>query len=259
MIAGQIGAVVERLRQSEREVLRAEQLAALGQMAAGMAHELRNPLTSMKILVQAALAGERRQGVAEVSGIGLGGRDLIVLEEEITRLEGLIQSFLEFAKPPQLEKRIADIRPLITQAVEFVADRAALCATHIETSLPAQAARAAVDGAQFRQVLLNLLLNALDATDSGGVVWVDLRAEPDGSLRLRVADNGRGLPAALGNQIFSPFITTKETGLGLGLSISKRIIESHGGEISAANRSEGGAVFTVRLPRASSEDDKVTR
>ena len=255
MIARQIGAVVERLRQSEREVLRAEQLAALGQMAAGMAHELRNPLTSMKILVQAALA--RGEGGGARSPLALGGHDLIVLEEEITRLERLIQSFLQFAKPPQLEKRIVDVRPLISQAVQFVADRAALCATHIETSLPPQAVRGAVDGAQFRQVLLNLLLNALDATGSGGVVWVDLRAEPDGWLRLRVADNGKGLPAALEDQIFSPFVTTKETGLGLGLSISKRIIESHGGEISAANRSEGGAVFTIRLPNP--ETDKEAR
>jgi two-component system, NtrC family, sensor histidine kinase HydH len=248
MIAQRVGAVVERLRQSEREVLRAEQLAALGQMAAGMAHELRNPLTSMKILVQAALAGERAADPLESANVGLGGRDLIVLEEEITRLERLIQSFLQFAKPPQLEKRTLDIRPLIDDAVRFVTARAASCATRIETSFPAEAVQAAVDAAQFRQVLLNLLLNALDATGSGGAVWVDLRDEADGWLRLRVSDNGTGLPAALGNQIFSPFITTKETGLGLGLSISKRIIESHGGEISAANRPDGGAVFTIRLP-----------
>jgi two-component system sensor histidine kinase HydH len=117
----------------------------------------------------------------------------------------------------------------------------------IETSLPARGVQAAVDAAQFRQVLLNLLLNALDATGAGGVVWVDLRTDAEGFLCLRVADNGRGLPAALGDQIFAPFITTKETGLGLGLSISKRIIESHGGEIAAANRPEGGAVFTIRL------------
>ena len=137
---------------------------------------------------------------------------------------------------------------MINDAVRFVADRAAMFATRTETSLPTEEVRAAVDAAQFRQVLLNVLLNALDATGSGGVVWVDLRTEADGWLRLRVSDNGKGLPAALGNQIFSPFITTKETGLGLGLSISKRIIESHGGEISAANRAEGGAVFTIRLP-----------
>jgi signal transduction histidine kinase len=258
LIAERIGAIVERLRQSEREVLRAEQLAAVGQMAAGMAHELRNPLTSMKILVQAALAGERRDALAEWSGIGLGGRDLIVLEEEITRLERLIQSFLHFAKPPQLEKQTLDVRPLVDQTVRLVADRAALCATRIEMALPADSVPAAVDVAQLRQVLLNLLLNALDATGSGGVVWVDLQTESDAWLRLRVSDNGCGLPATLGNRIFSPFITTKETGLGLGLSISKRIIEAHGGEILATDRPDGGAVITIRLPRASAEADKVT-
>jgi signal transduction histidine kinase len=270
MIAGQIGAVMERLRQSEREVLRAEQLAALGQMAAGMAHELRNPLTSMKILVQAAQARGERGGArgekdmeilsprSAASPAGLNGRDLIVLEEEITRLEGLIQSFLQFAKPPQLEKRNVDVRPLIDQAVQFVAGRAALRGTHIDTTLPAQAVRAAVDAAQFRQVLLNLLLNAVDATASGGTIWVDLGAEPDGGLRLRVADNGKGLPAALGNTIFTPFVTTKETGLGLGLSISKRIIELHGGEIAAENRPEGGAVFTIWLPRGPEEAQSET-
>ena len=172
-----------------------------------------------------------------------------MLEEEITRLERLIQSFLQFAKPPQLEKRVVDIKALINDAVQFVAERAAMCATRIEITLPPASVPAAVDGDQLRQVLLNLLLNALDAIGSGGVIWVDLRDTEDGWLSLRVSDNGRGLPAALGSQIFSPFITTKETGLGLGLSICKRIIEAHGGGLSAANRAEGGAVFTIRLPR----------
>ena len=118
----------------------------------------------------------------------------------------------------------------------------------IDVNLSKEAVSAAVDAAQFRQVLLNLLLNALDAIGSGGVISVDLKTEPDGFIELRLSDNGRGLPANLGNRIFSPFVTTKETGLGLGLSISKRIIEAHGGEISATDRPEGGAVFTVRLP-----------
>lgn len=249
MIAERIEAVVARLRQSEREVVRSEQLAALGQMATGMAHELRNPLTSMKILVQTALTRERASDLAEASDIGLGGRDLVVLEEEITRLERLIQMFLQFAKPPQLEKRIVDVKPLIEDVVRFVAPRAAMCAMRIETSLPSESVQAAVDSGQMRQVLLNLLINALEATGSGGVVWVDLRDDADGWLKLRISDNGKGLPAALGNHIFSPFVTTKETGLGLGLSISKRIIESHGGEIAAQNRFDGGAAFTIRLPR----------
>jgi signal transduction histidine kinase len=251
LIADRIGTVVGRLRQSEREALRAEQLAALGQMAAGMAHELRNPLTSMKMLVQGALAGEGwgNEGLPGPGAEpGLGGRDLAVLEEEITRLERLIQSFLDFARPPQLEKRVLDVRPLVGQTLGLVAGRASAGGTRVEFVPPPQPVTAAVDPGQFRQVLLNLLLNALSATGSGGSITINLANDPDGWLTLRVADTGCGLPGALGGRIFDPFTSTKPTGLGLGLSICRRIADAHGGSITAANRPEGGAVFTVRFP-----------
>jgi signal transduction histidine kinase len=102
-------------------------------------------------------------------------------------------------------------------------------------------------------VLLNLVLNALDATQAGGVVTVRLEAEPDGGVKLEVADSGCGLPAALGERIFDPFTTTKETGLGLGLSICKRIAAAHGGSLTGADRPGGGAVFTLLLGRAKDE------
>jgi signal transduction histidine kinase len=243
-IAERIGAMIERLRQSEREALRAEQLATLGQMAAAMAHELRNPLTAMKMLVQGAMAGEDWG----LEPPGLSGRDLAVLEEEISRLEGLTQSFLDFARPPQLEKRTLDMRPLVEQTLRVVEERAAAAGTRIEFTAPAEPVLAAVDPGQLRQVLLNLLLNALEAVAGSGVIQVRVATEPDGWLSLRVSDTGGGLPAALGARIFAPFTTTKEMGLGLGLSICKRIAEAHGGEITAATRPEGGAAFTLRLP-----------
>ena len=105
-----------------------------------------------------------------------------------------------------------------------------------------------MDADQFRQVLLNLLLNALEAVRRGGAVGVAVEQTADGGASLAVTDDGCGLPADLGDRIFAPFITTKETGLGLGLSICKRIAEAHGGAITAADRAEGGAVFTLRLP-----------
>jgi signal transduction histidine kinase len=259
LIADRIGAIIERLRQSEREVLRAEQLAAVGQMAAGMAHELRNPLTSMKILVQSALArdcpghpaGGGSPGAAP--GPGLGGRDLAVLEEEITRLEHLVQAFLHFARPPEVEKRPLEVRALVEQTVALVAARAALRPCRIECVLPPEPVLATVDPGQVRQVLLNLLLNAVEAVPPGGTIRVSVEAEPDRWLTLRVTDTGCGLPVALGSRIFAPFVSTKETGLGLGLSICKRIVEAHGGTIIAANRPGGGAVFTVRLPVSNQE------
>jgi signal transduction histidine kinase len=251
-IAERIGAVVERLRQSEREVLRSEQLAAVGQMAAGMAHELRNPLTSMKLLVQGAMEQESLNPpddeTDDYRGRGLGGRDLRILEEEISRLEGLVQSFVQFARPPKVERREVDLRRLTEQAVHLVTARAAQRGIRLECRLPDEPLRFPVDSSQLSQVLLNLLLNAVDAVPSGGLVRVELAREADGRLRLEVSDNGCGLPPELGSRIFAPFVTTKETGLGLGLSITKRIVEAHGGSIVAANRAESGAVFTVHLP-----------
>jgi signal transduction histidine kinase len=238
-IASRIREVIERLRNSEREVLRSEQLAAVGQMAAGMAHELRNPLTSMKILVQSAQDGG-----------SLGGRDLGVLEEEITRLERLVQLFFDFARPPRAAKRVVDVCPLVEQCLGLLASRAADGGTRLTFERPAGEVRAEVDPGQFRQVLLNLLVNALDALPGGGAVEVGLDRDDAGGVTLRVADTGGGLPEALGERIFVPFATTKETGLGLGLSICRRIVEGHGGVITAANRPGGGAVFTLRFPGA---------
>ena len=253
VIAERVGTVVERLRRSEREALRAEQLAAVGRMAAGMAHELRNPLTSMKILVQAALeeGGDRTApGVpaAPAAGHGLSSRDLAVLEEEITRLDGLLQSFLDFARPPDLEKKVVDLRPLVEQTLKVVAGRAAAADVRLGLRAPAGPLRAALDPRQVRQVVFNLLLNGLDAVPAGGRVDVVLERDEEGWVTLRVSDSGCGLPAVLGETIFAPFTTTKQTGLGLGLSICKRIVEAHGGTITAASPPGKGAVFTVRLP-----------
>jgi signal transduction histidine kinase len=248
-LAEQIGSVIERLQQSQREALRAEQLATLGQLAAGMAHELRNPLMSMKILVQSA--------ADQSEPAGLGGRDLGVLEEEIIRLERLTRTFLDFAKPPKLEKRTIEARATLEQVVGLVSSRASRQGVHLDCHLPKSPVVLNADAGQIRQLLLNLLLNALDAVTDGGMVQVHLElaeatralaAPSSQSLTIRVADTGQGLPDDPDVDIFAPFVSTKQAGVGLGLSICKRIVEAHGGEITAANRLHGGAVFTVRLP-----------
>jgi two-component system, NtrC family, sensor histidine kinase HydH len=245
-IADQIGAVVERLQESRREALRAEQLAAVGQMAAGIAHELRNPLMAMKILVQAA---------AEASPPALADRDLLVLEEEITRLERSAETFLDFARPPEIERRTFDLRLLIGQMLDLVAPRAGRQGVQVSCNFPeSRAIPIRADLGQVRQVLLNLLLNALDAVPQGGTISVEIETSAGvavgspGWVTVRVCDTGCGLPSELGHKIFEPFVSTKPTGIGLGLSICKRIVESHGGQIEALNRPGGGAEFTVRLP-----------
>src|SRR5579875_3144222 len=244
-IAERIGAVVERLQQSEREARRAEHLAAVGQMAACIAHELRNPLMPIKILVQSA--ADRHPSP------GLDGRDLAVLEQEISRLERSIQMFLDFARPPRIEKRMFAVREVLEQIVQLLQARAERQGVRIERRFPEEPLLLQADVGQFRQVVLNLLLNALDAVSRGGTIQLELHKESGNWLKFSVADSGCGLPPGLGAQIFEPFVSTKETGLGLGLSICKRIIEAHEGEIQAATRPEGGTVFTVRLPCLVSE------
>jgi two-component system, NtrC family, sensor histidine kinase HydH len=254
IIADRIGAVIARLQQSEREARQAEHLAAVGQMAAGIAHELRNPLMPMKILVQAAAEREPAPG--------LDGRDLAVLEHEIGRLERSIQTFLDFARPPRLEKRTFDVGAVLRKVVDLLSARAAQQAVRVECDLPGWPVTIRADLGQVQQVMLNLLLNALDATPHGGTIRLELHEETgrekeknDQSwMVLRISDTGCGLPAGLGARIFEPFVSTKETGLGLGLSICKRIVEAHEGEIQAADRPGGGAVFTVRLPLTATAD-----
>lgn len=239
-LAAEVGTVVGRLQDAQREVLRREQLAAVGQLAAGVAHELRNPLTAMKLMAQAAA---RRPGAAD-----LRGRNLAVLVEEIDRLERTIQAFLDFARPPRTEARPFPADAVVRETLELTAARAEQQKTRAVADFPTGPVEADADPVLFRQLVLNLVLNALDAVGRGGQVRVRLSRDPGGWVVLEVADTGPGLPAALGDRIFDPFVSTKETGTGLGLSICKRAAEAHGGTIGAANRAGGGAVFSVRLP-----------
>jgi signal transduction histidine kinase len=249
-IAQRIGAVVERLQESQREAQRSKELATLGQLAAGYAHELRNGLMPMKILVQAALT----RSPAPI----LDGADLSVLVAEITRLERAVQALLDFAKPSRPNKQLFDVRTVVRETANLIEGRAHAIGAAIDLQLPDGPVLLLADAGQIRQVIFNLILNALDAVAGGGDVFVELLGVTasssalgeDGQHRviLRVLDTGCGLPAELGSRIFDPFVSTKETGVGLGLCISKRIIEDHGGTISCSNRPEGGAVFTVELP-----------
>ena len=261
-ISEEVTTVIEQLQDSQREAMRSDQLAAVGQLAAGLAHELRNPLMCIKTLVQSASRNSQSSG--------LDRRDLEVLDEEITRLETLLQGFLDFAKPANLEKRELDLRELARQTVDFLAPRALRCGLTMNVVETDDPVLIEADAAQIRQVVLNLLLNALDAVSNEGRITIATFVIPpldgaapaefdianrmlqrDGlrpSAVLQVTDNGPGLPPDDADRIFEPFVSTKETGLGLGLAMCRRIVESHGGNITARNRHEGGAEFSVCLP-----------
>ncbi len=240
-IVEEIERVFERLHQREREVLRAEQLAAVGQVAAGVAHELRNPLTSVKMLVQTGLEGK--------PPAGLPAEDLTIIEHEIRRMEACIQSFLDFARPPSAERRRTDLLAVIHRAVALLEGRARRQHVLLKTDLPANPVELLIDGEQIHQVLVNLMLNALDAMPQGGELRLEVRRQDEPpQVRVRVHDTGGGIAAPILARLFEPFVSGKETGLGLGLSISRRLIEAHGGTICGENDPTGGAVFTFTLP-----------
>ena len=253
-ISERVTMVVEELQQTQQDALRSEQLAAVGQLAAGLAHELRNPLMAMKVLVQSACE--------EGDEASLGGRDLAVIEDEIRRLEHLVQMFLDFARPPMLVKRAIDLRTTAERAVYLLEPKAARRGVTLTFKPPDGPVVVEVDENQIRQVLLNLLVNSMDAVCNGGTIHVqmDRRSQTDSAdwAVIRISDDGCGLPVELGNRIFDPFVSTKETGVGLGLSICRRIVETHGGGITATAASAGGTLFTVRLPVGSPSDSRPT-
>jgi two-component system sensor histidine kinase HydH len=237
-VVAEIERVIEQLQQREREVLRAEQLAAVGQVAAGVAHELRNPLTSVKMLVQTALESR--------SGNGLPVEDLSLMEHEIRRMEQCIQMFLDFARPPRSERRRADLVEVIRRAIALVEGRARRQRVQVTTDLPSTAIYLFIDPEQIQQVVLNLLLNALDALPRGGTARIEVLVGKE--VQVRVSDTGPGIAPRIQERLFEPFVSSKETGVGLGLSICKRLIEAHGGTIRGENTPDGGAVFSFVLP-----------
>jgi two-component system sensor histidine kinase HydH len=249
--------VVGQLQQREGEVLRADQLAAVGQVAAGVAHELRNPLTSVKMLVQTGLEGQ--------PPAGLPAEDLAIMEDEIRRMEQCIQLFLDFARPPRSERRPTNLTEVIRRVVTLIEGRARRQKVDLCTDCPLEPITRIIDPGHIHQVLLNLLLNSLDALPHGGQIRITVRptrsAECQGNrsalpvsrsalevVEVRVQDSGPGIAAHIHDRLFEPFVSSKETGLGLGLSICKRLIEAHGGTIHGENSLEGGAVFSFTLP-----------
>jgi signal transduction histidine kinase len=244
-VVRRIEEAAKNIQRQQQEMLRAEQLSAVGQLAASVAHEVRNPLTSVKLLVEAAYRSQERRPLSD--------EDLGVIYQEIERLEKTVQSFLDFARPLALHRQVGDLREVIHQAVDLVRARARQIGAAIEVNVPDAPACADVDRGQWCTVLVNLFINALDAMPRGGRLEVVLTAD-DEELELSVCDSGGGIPPAMLGRLFRPFASTKETGTGLGLSICKRIVEEHGGTIQGANRPAGGACFTLTLPAAAREE-----
>lgn len=239
-VVGQVRDVVARVHAQQQEVLRAEQLAAVGRLAASVAHEVRNPLTAIKMLIGAAVRGPRP---------GLNQEDLEVMHGEVVRLERTVQNLLDFARPTEPQRRPTDLRDCVGGAVSLVRARAEQQSVAITVRQPESPVVAEVGADQVRAVLVNLFLNALDAMPQGGQLEIALEVGDRGRVRLAVRDNGVGIPPELLGKLFTPFVSSKATGTGLGLSICQRVARQHGGDVIGRNRPDGpGAEFVLTLP-----------
>jgi signal transduction histidine kinase len=238
-----IGIDVTGEQEMLRRTLRAERLAAVGTMAAGFAHEVRNPLNSASL--QLTLL-ERRVEKGDLSRDTVLGVSQIV-KDEIQRLERMVRDFLAFAQPRPIEPRALNINDLVRSVLVLIAPEAE--ATRVETVSELDPAVAEIwgDGERLRQVLLNLVRNALEAMPHGGRLTVRTRPGPGATAELDVEDTGTGFAEDL--PVFDAFFTTKEKGTGLGLAIVHRIITDHGGSIRVRS-GPGGTCFSITLPVA---------
>jgi signal transduction histidine kinase len=233
-----VQALRTELSEKNRQLERKERLAALGEMAAGMAHEIRNPLGGIQ-LYASMLAVDLRELPASqqlVEKIAAG----------VKRLELLVSQVLQFSREITIQPAQTDLAALVEQSIELAADRMR-GTTRCRASGPKPMIVLA-DPLLLGQALLNLLINAVEAIGARGSIdlaWSPLA--PPGKFRISIRDSGPGIPPAVAEKIFNPFFTTKETGTGLGLAIVHRIVEAHDGSITAANAQGGGAVFEIKI------------
>jgi two-component system sensor histidine kinase PilS (NtrC family) len=226
------------IKELEARALRTERLAAVGKLAAGLAHELRNPLASIAGSVELLGAGSSDPSDQRL-------RAIVVRETD--RLNRLVSDFLAFARPAPLKVETLDLARLGAHVVDAVGSDPRTVGVRFERRLEPAVARA--DGKQLEQVLWNLVLNAVQASPEGGVVTVETgRVAGEDRAYVRVVDRGPGIAPADLARLFEPFFTTKAGGTGLGLSICHRIVEAHDGEIRLESRPGEGARFTVILP-----------
>ena len=256
-------------KQIEKHMLRAEKLAATGEMAAIIAHEIRNSLTSVKMILQLQ---------REKSKMGDERRSLDVAIGSIRRTEDVVNSLLRFARPTKLQLQLAEVNDIIESSVAFITPIADKQGVSVMATLASELPQASLDAQQLQEAFINVLLNAVQVLERGGVVQVDscqkvldeavedfvyADAPEDHSdhsgqrvsieagapvIVVTIRDSGPGVDKEQAVRMFDPFFTTKQEGTGLGLTMVKRTVNRHGGTVTAANAPEGGALFTIILP-----------
>lgn len=233
----------DELKRKNAELRRRDRLAALGEMAAGLAHEVRNPLGGIALyssMLERELVGQPKVRTAATK-----------ISQGVRSLERLVSEILDFAQEDRLERQVCKLGGILTEMYENIRPWADECRATVIIEPSAHELTIECDPLRMHQVLLNLVMNGVQAAGDGGRVWLTAKQHPAGdanSVQIEVSDNGSGIPKEQLDRIFNPFFTTKNTGTGLGLAIAHRIVVAHGGVIRAVNRAEGGARFILSIP-----------
>jgi signal transduction histidine kinase len=245
LLAEELAETNRRLEQAQEEARRSERLAALGQLTAGLAHEIRNPLAVIK-------------GSAETLTRRLQSADPVTTEvagyvsSEVNRLNTIVTRFLNFARPLKLERRPTQIPPLLDRALKVALERWPEAKVEVAQQYSENLPEMSLDPDLCEQAFTNLVLNAYEAmTDSGGRLTVRVAAANSDDRRgveVEIEDTGPGIPSELHGQVFNPFFTTKKEGVGLGLSLVSKIVDDHRGWIRISSQPGKGACFRLFLP-----------
>ena len=237
------------LQISREHLLQSGKLAMVGKLAAGVAHSVRNPLTSVKMRMfslgrSLKLTPDQKE-------------DFEVISEEIRHIDTILQNFLEFSRPPKLKMQKVSPSDVVDAAIQLLRHRIESYEVTVELYRKRRLPEIEGDPEQLKEVLVNLIINACEAMTEGGEILIqeeDGFTEPIGRVAvIKISDNGPGIPEAIGDRVFQPFFSTKEEGTGLGLSIAVRIIEDHKGWLNLRSRRGKGTTFTITLPSEEGE------
>jgi signal transduction histidine kinase len=226
-------------RERFRRMIRADRLATIGELAAGAAHEIRNPLTAIRSSLQYLAEKSQQETEKKLLGVAL---------QETDRIDEILSALLSFSRPSEIKRESYDLIVTLEESLALISFQARAGAVEVKTNFPAGPVLLYGDKSQIKQLFLNIFLNAIQAMESGGTLTSEVLTPGNGKVIIRVADTGEGIPEENMDKIYDPFFTTKKGGTGLGLSICWSIVKSHKGEIEVRSRVGEGTTVLVTLP-----------
>lgn len=239
-LAGAFNDMLDRLERSQGALVRSEKLALAGLMAARVAHDIRNPMSSIKMQIQLL-----RERVHDEQNCALADATL----HDVAQVETVISDLIEVARPGDLKRQPTPLSEVVDDVLQRLAPQLAYRKITVETALDESVPAVQLDPSRFRQALMNVVVNAADAMPAGGALSIAVRMA-GGRIVLEVCDDGIGVDPSVRSRIFEPFVSTKRDGVGLGLVNAKAVVESHGGRINLAPREPRGTRVVISLPAA---------